>query len=241
MRELFGHMSWAFTRPEVWLLAALWVAAEVWAAHRRRRAGRPVRWQALAARTAAAAWLAIVLALTILPKWGPLWFDVAGPDDFRARHAWAFVPGASTVRAYTEADGYLMDDATYERRRAELAADQGIPVADVKLDRRVYGPGYRIITKDLVGNLLLMGPLGFLAPLGGVRFRTAGRVAAGAATLSVAIEASQLVFGWGTYTVDDVLLNTAGALLGFAALRAGEHLWRRVRPLTRPAPAGAAP
>lgn len=79
-------------------------------------------------------------------------------------------------------------------------------------------------TFQILGNLLLLAPLGFLAP---VAFRTLAsmpRVLALAATCSATIETAQYVLRLDRVSsVDDVLLNTAGA--GLAAL-ASRPWWR---------------
>ncbi|HEX8498149.1 MAG TPA: VanZ family protein [Actinomycetales bacterium] len=64
---------------------------------------------------------------------------------------------------------------------------------------------------NIVGNVALFVPLGLLgAPALGWRSR---RVVAGAGLLSVAIELSQMTTGR-TADIDDVLLNTLGAVIG---------------------------
>jgi glycopeptide antibiotics resistance protein len=79
---------------------------------------------------------------------------------------------------------------------------------------------------QVVGNLLLLAPLGFLVP---VRFQSLAsmpRVLAVAATGSMQIETAQYVLPLDRVaSVDDLLLNTAGA--GLAAL--ASHHWWRVR------------
>ncbi|WP_190394242.1 VanZ family protein [Nocardiopsis quinghaiensis] len=66
------------------------------------------------------------------------------------------------------------------------------------------------------GNIALFMPLGALLPLAwGHRLAGFARVTAVAATVSVGVEVLQYVLGTGHVTsVDDVLLNSAGALLG---------------------------
>ena len=77
----------------------------------------------------------------------------------------------------------------------------------------------------LIGNVLAFVPLGFLAPILDRRWASVVRVLALGLVVSLAIELAQL--GWDLFTglpwrsadVDDVIVNTAGALLGYA-------LWR---------------
>ena len=74
-------------------------------------------------------------------------------------------------------------------------------------------------------NVALFVPLGFLLPLIWDRYRRAGRTAAAGLLLSTAIELSQL-FNRRFTDVDDLIMNTLGAVLGWA-------LWRLFRALLR--------
>jgi glycopeptide antibiotics resistance protein len=68
---------------------------------------------------------------------------------------------------------------------------------------------------NLLGNVLLFVPLGFLGVLA-LRRRVAA-VTAVACGLSVVIEVSQFLLGHRWADIDDVLLNTTGAFLGALA------------------------
>jgi glycopeptide antibiotics resistance protein len=70
-----------------------------------------------------------------------------------------------------------------------------------------------------VGNVLLMLPIGLFGPLVLPWLDRWWRVALLAAALSSCIELAQLLVPDRSADVDDVLLNTLGALLGFAVLR----------------------
>ncbi|MDW5327117.1 VanZ family protein [Plantactinospora sp. KLBMP9567] len=95
-------------------------------------------------------------------------------------------------------------------------------------------------TGQVVGNLLVFAALGFLAPLRFAALASVPRILALAAACSVLVEAAQYLL-WldRVSSVDDVLLNTAGA--GLAAL-ASRRWWRaaarassdRRRPATAP-------
>jgi glycopeptide antibiotics resistance protein len=70
------------------------------------------------------------------------------------------------------------------------------------------------------GNVALFLPLGFLLPLLAPRLDRLWRTAGAGFALSVAIELSQLAFpGVRRADVNDVLMNTLGAALGFLAYR----------------------
>jgi hypothetical protein len=77
---------------------------------------------------------------------------------------------------------------------------------------------------QVIGNVLLLCPLGALLPLRMRRLRTLARVALAALLASVLVEGTQYLIHCGRVTsADDVLLNTAGATLGAALSRRG---WR---------------
>jgi glycopeptide antibiotics resistance protein len=78
---------------------------------------------------------------------------------------------------------------------------------------------------ELFGNLLLFAPFGFLLPLLVPAMRRWWRVLAVGAGVSLLIELYQLAWpGVRKASVDDLLMNALGAVLGFAALRLTEAL-----------------
>ena len=79
----------------------------------------------------------------------------------------------------------------------------------------LYSDDYRNAVENVVGNVLLFVPLGFLAIIV-TRWRVA-QVTLGAAVFSTCIEVTQLALGDRWVDIDDVLLNTAGALMGALA------------------------
>jgi glycopeptide antibiotics resistance protein len=78
---------------------------------------------------------------------------------------------------------------------------------------------------ELAGNVLLFAPFGFLLPLLVPAMRRWWRTLAVSASVSLCIELYQLTWpGVRKASVNDVLMNALGALLGFAALRLTETL-----------------
>jgi glycopeptide antibiotics resistance protein len=76
---------------------------------------------------------------------------------------------------------------------------------------------------ELFGNVLLFAPFGFLLPLLVPAMRRWWRALAAGAAVSLAIELYQLAWpGVRKTSVDDVLLNALGALVGLAVLRLTE-------------------
>jgi glycopeptide antibiotics resistance protein len=93
-------------------------------------------------------------------------------------------------------------------------------------------PNIREAIQELGGNLLLLAPLGALLPLLGGRMRNWFVVTLTCAVVSLVIETVQGVFLVGrAFDIDDVILNTAGALLAY--LLVGRRLARVLRPRRR--------
>ncbi|MEU6620921.1 VanZ family protein [Streptomyces litmocidini] len=94
-------------------------------------------------------------------------------------------------------------------------------------------PGFVETVKQLGGNIALGVPLGILLPLLSRKTRGLLRVALVTATTMLLVELVQgaLITGR-AFDIDDVLLNTTGALLGYLLI--GRRLGRAVRPRTRP-------
>jgi glycopeptide antibiotics resistance protein len=68
------------------------------------------------------------------------------------------------------------------------------------------------------GNVLVFAPFGFALPLVWERARRAHVTIVAGALLSLAVELTQLFVPTHTTDVDDLLLNTLGTALGFAAV-----------------------
>lgn len=77
-------------------------------------------------------------------------------------------------------------------------------------------PGVRTAIIEIGGNLVLLAPFGILLPVIFVSMRGAIRITAVCAAVSLCVETIQgtLIVGR-AFDVDDVLLNTAGALLAY--------------------------
>ncbi|GGU97226.1 hypothetical protein GCM10010275_39450 [Streptomyces litmocidini] len=94
-------------------------------------------------------------------------------------------------------------------------------------------PGFVETVKQLGGNIALGVPFGILLPLLSRKTRGFLRVALVTAATMLLVELVQgaLVTGR-AFDIDDVFLNTTGALLGYVLV--GRRLGRAVRPRTRP-------
>lgn len=71
---------------------------------------------------------------------------------------------------------------------------------------------------QVFGNVLVFAPFGFALPLVWERARRAHVTIVAGALLSLAVELTQLFVPTHTTDVDDLLLNTLGTALGFAAV-----------------------
>ena len=90
-------------------------------------------------------------------------------------------------------------------------------------------PGFRDTAKQIGGNILLGVPFGMLLPVLLPRTRGLLRVGLATAVTMVLVELAQGVLVTGrTFDIDDVILNTTGALLGYLVL--GRRLGRAVHP-----------
>ena len=86
-----------------------------------------------------------------------------------------------------------------------------VPVLDIKM--------IRIWIRNIVGNAILLLPMGILLPLLWTKFRKVGRVTLFAFLFSLGIETLQLLLTLmgnigRAFDVDDILLNTLGAFIG---------------------------
>lgn len=72
---------------------------------------------------------------------------------------------------------------------------------------------------NILGNVFAFTPFGFCMPLIKPKYDRLIRIFICSMLFSLMIESIQLVFKVGSFDVDDILLNTSGALLGFLVFR----------------------
>lgn len=75
--------------------------------------------------------------------------------------------------------------------------------------------GIRSVVLNLAGNVVGFIPFGLLLPILRSEVRKAWRVTVLGFEISALIELSQLIFKVGCFDVDDIILNTFGAWLGY--------------------------
>ncbi len=85
----------------------------------------------------------------------------------------------------------------------------------------LFGGGFSTTSKvlNIAGNVLLFAPLGAALPALMTPLRGRLRVALVVFDVSLALEMTQYLLGIGVADVDDLLLNTLGGVLGYAAYR----------------------
>jgi glycopeptide antibiotics resistance protein len=115
----------------------------------------------------------------------------------------------------------------------QVITDNAVPFTTIRIYLANLDSAFWL--SQLVGNLILLLPLGLFGPLVLPWLGRWWRVVLVAVLVSVAIEVAQLQVPERSADVDDVLLNTTGALGGYAVLRL-----LRLRPgASRPGPGGA--
>ncbi|WP_027634687.1 VanZ family protein [Clostridium hydrogeniformans] len=77
------------------------------------------------------------------------------------------------------------------------------------------GLSKHIIVENILGNIVAFGPLGFLLPLLFTGIKKLKNVVIIGFMVSLFLEITQLVFLLGSCDIDDIILNTLGAIIGF--------------------------
>lgn len=102
-------------------------------------------------------------------------------------------------------DFYLFDFDFHDANLVPL-------VETIRFLRYLDAPG---VKRNLVGNILLLAPLGFLLPILFRRFRQFLQVTAAGLLVTLSIEAVQLTMAYRVFDIDDVILNLLGVLFGY--------------------------
>jgi glycopeptide antibiotics resistance protein len=75
------------------------------------------------------------------------------------------------------------------------------------------------VVQNIFGNIIGFAPLGFLLPMLCTSLSSFLKIGIIAFTFSLTLEVIQLVKVLGIFDVDDIILNTSGALLGYAVYK----------------------
>lgn len=132
------------------------------------------------------------------------------------------------VLAFTVGKAFVSIPGLWEAQAHQLSQIRLNPLQTFEYARVWWGPWL-----NLFGNIALFAPVGFIAYRGSVLRATLVGV-----VCSMGIEAAQYAFSWGYSDTDDVLCNTAGALLG-AVVAAGTRQSNRTTVLWSIVAAGA--
>lgn len=74
---------------------------------------------------------------------------------------------------------------------------------------------FNVRIANLAGNVIGFMPFGFLMPILSKRYLNLKVITLATFCLSLAFELTQLIFGFGSFDVDDLILNTLGGVLGY--------------------------
>jgi glycopeptide antibiotics resistance protein len=94
-----------------------------------------------------------------------------------------------------------------------------VPFHTINMYYKGYQHNNARASYNLLGNLFGFVPLGILLPLAFPWFNRWLRMFAAIAFVSLGFETTQLVTGLGIFDVDDLLLNSSGALAGYLLFR----------------------
>jgi glycopeptide antibiotics resistance protein len=79
---------------------------------------------------------------------------------------------------------------------------------------------FNIRVENLIGNIVGFVPFGFMLPLLSKRFHSFKNMAITTFCLSLAFELVQFIFRFGSFDVDDLILNTLGGVIGYLVIYA---------------------
>ena len=100
--------------------------------------------------------------------------------------------------------------------KAVRSAPNLIPFREIKRYMKLgHIIGGRLVFLNLIGNVIGFMPFGFMLPMISNHFRKWYRVLLYGFFLTLLVESVQLFSGIGIFDVDDIILNTLGALLGY--------------------------
>ncbi|MBQ9885672.1 MAG: VanZ family protein [Lachnospiraceae bacterium] len=87
--------------------------------------------------------------------------------------------------------------------------------------------GCRMVMVNLLGNVLVFVPFGFLLPVFYSHMRRWYAILPVALIFIILVECLQLVTRVGTFDVDDIILNMSGVILGFTIFKIFDYKHRR--------------
>ena len=105
-----------------------------------------------------------------------------------------------------------------------------VPLKEITRYFRYYRTlGMPLFLINIVGNMVAFMPFGFFLPIISRRSRKWYNTVSFGLIFSLILETLQLIFKVGSFDVDDMLLNTVGAGLGFLVYRAVQRTRVKMR------------
>ena len=87
--------------------------------------------------------------------------------------------------------------------------------------------GYKAVTLNIVGNMAAFMPFGFILPEVWDQLNRWYTITLMGFLFSLGIETAQLISKVGSFDVDDLFLNTIGALIGYIVFVIAKGVWNR--------------
>lgn len=87
---------------------------------------------------------------------------------------------------------------------------------------------FNIRVENLLGNIVGFMPFGFILPLLSKKFLRLRSITVATFGLSLTFELFQLIFRFGSFDIDDLILNTLGGVLGYLIVRFGLKMYGRL-------------
>ncbi|MFJ5624812.1 VanZ family protein [Peribacillus loiseleuriae] len=78
---------------------------------------------------------------------------------------------------------------------------------------------FNIRVENLTGNIIGFVPFGFILPLLSSKFHSIKEVTVATFSLSLTFELLQLIFRFGSFDIDDLILNTLGGMIGYIPIK----------------------
>lgn len=122
-----------------------------------------------------------------------------------------------TFFAYLLLLSYLLFFSSTYGRTAEMGYRYNLkPFLEIRRGlENIDRVGYYYVLVNIAGNIAAFMPFGFLLPLISERRQNTGKVLVLGFLLSLSAETIQLITRTGAFDVDDLILNTAGSVLGY--------------------------
>lgn len=82
--------------------------------------------------------------------------------------------------------------------------------------------------QNILGNIFLFMPLGFFLPMLIEKIQTLKQIALIAFIISLCLETIQLLIAYGSFDIDDSILNTFGTIIGYLGFNVLRHILPKI-------------